>query len=144
MLLNVLEKDENYILQEEPDEQVNFSKTLATIIPEIISRLCCRCSRSIKKDIFLFLKKVYTSNNRQSYHHLDILLNRLMESFSVSEKLTSFNDFIEIKIPSTIFPVEENKLLPMINFVDLNKNDVKEKYNNRSVLIRNEEGGNDQ
>lgn len=130
MLLNVLEKDENYILQEEPDEQVNFSKTLATIIPEIISRLCCRCSRSIKKDIFLFVKKVYTSNNRRSYHHLDILLNRLMESFSVSEKLTLFSDFIEIKIPSTIFPVEENKLLPMINFVDLNKNDVKEKYNN--------------
>ena len=130
MLLNVLEKDEKYILQEEPDEQFNFSKILATILPEIISRLCCRCSSSIKKDIFLFLKKVYTSNDRRSYYHLDILLNRLMESFSVSEKIELFNDFIEIKIPSTIFPIEENKLLPMINFVDLNKNDVKKKYNN--------------
>lgn len=130
MLLSVLEKDENYILQEEPDEQFNFSKILATILPEIISRLCCRCSSSIKKDIFIFLKKVYTSDNRRNYHHLDILLNRLMESFSVSEKIELFNDFIEIKIPSRIFPVEENKLLPMINFVDLSKTDVKKKFNN--------------
>lgn len=55
-------------------------------------------------------------------------MQRLMESFSITEKIKLFNDFLEIKIPESIYPVEEDKLLPAINFIDLHKNDIANKY----------------
>lgn len=73
-LLQVLEKNETYILQNETNGQFNFAKTLATILPEIISRLCCRCSGSVKERIFAFLKKsIYLSKQTMLYKHGHII-----------------------------------------------------------------------
>lgn len=64
----------------------NFGKILARILPEILSRLCSKCSLSSKRRIFLFLLEVCKSPYRKNYDGTERLMKRLLSSFTVRQR----------------------------------------------------------
>ena len=64
----------------------NFGKTLAKVLPEVLSRLCSKCSLSSKRRIFLFLLEVCKSPYRENYDGTERLMKRLLNSFKVRQR----------------------------------------------------------
>ncbi len=74
-----IQKGRNFL----PD---NFGKALAKVLPEILSRLCCKCSLSYKHRLLLFLLEVYKSPYRENYDGNNKLMYRLLDSFTVRQR----------------------------------------------------------
>ena len=64
----------------------NFGKILAKVLPEILSRLCCRCSLPFKHRILHFLLGVYKSPYRRNYERAERLMRRLMGSLNMRQQ----------------------------------------------------------
>ena len=64
----------------------NFGKILARVLPEVLSRLCSKCSLSSKRRIFLFLLEVCKSPYRKNYDGTERLMKRLLSSFTVRQR----------------------------------------------------------
>ena len=64
----------------------NFGKILASVLPEVLSRLCSKCSLSSKRRIFLFLLEVCESPYRENYDGTERLMKRLLSSFTVRQR----------------------------------------------------------
>ena len=86
----------------------NFGKILAKVLPEILSRLCCKCSLSAKHRLVHFLLKVYKSAYRENYDGTKELMKRLLGSFSMRERFDlipklldfPFTESYELKAPN--------------------------------------------
>lgn len=63
----------------------NMGLRIATIAPEIISRLVVKCSFDSKKKILDFLSKVYNSNFKRNYNGIKELVKRLITSWPYEE-----------------------------------------------------------
>ena len=79
----------------------NFGKILAKVLPEILSRLCCKCSLPSKRRIFLFLLEVYKSPYRKNYDGTEKLMRRLLDSFTVRQRFDLIPKLLD-------FPFTEN------------------------------------
>ena len=60
----------------------NFEKVLARVVPEILSRLCCKCSSKSRDRLFDFLLSIYQSDHRGKYEGIRNLTERLLSAFS--------------------------------------------------------------
>ncbi len=76
----------------------NLGIHLAKIIPEILSRLCVKCSENASDKIFDFLKKVYQSENRYKYDNINNLVERLIVSWSTNQKYRKIPELLKIPI----------------------------------------------
>ena len=95
----------------------NFGKVLAKVLPEILSRLCCRCSLPSKYRILHFLLGVYESPYRGNYDKTQRLTKRLLDSFSIRQRFDLIPTLLD-------FPYTENYELHApnpFNFLDLDK-----------------------
>ena len=70
----------------------------AKVIPEILSRLCCRCSREAKDRLVLFLQTIYESEDREKYGGIGHLAARLMEACSVEHRVELIPRLLEVPI----------------------------------------------
>ena len=57
---------------------------IAKVVPEIISRLCCRCSDKIKEKVTDFLIHLYRSPDRTRYKGISRLLQKVIEALSIN------------------------------------------------------------
>lgn len=62
-----------------------FAISLSTVIPEILSRLCVKCSYDIKINLLCFLKELYLCEFRDNYKGVMNLVKRLIKSFSENQ-----------------------------------------------------------
>ncbi len=76
----------------------NFGILLAKVIPEILSRLCCRCSPDAKERLLDFLVGIYRSDDRSAYEGIKNLTPRLLEAFSVEQRIKAIPKLLEIPI----------------------------------------------
>ena len=76
----------------------NISNISAQILPEILSRLCCKCSLEILDSILEFIKIVYNSGKCDNYSGMDSLVKRLINSYKYDELLERIKIFIEFPI----------------------------------------------
>lgn len=60
----------------------NFAVVLALVIPEILSRLCVKCSDNAKFKLLDFLNKLYLSENKRKFKGISNLTERLISSLS--------------------------------------------------------------
>ena len=60
----------------------NFGTMLAGVVPEVLSRLCCRCSPAMWERLFAFLIDVYRSDHKESYKGINNLTERLLQAAS--------------------------------------------------------------
>ena len=70
----------------------------AKVIPEILSRLCCKCSREAKDRLFMFLRTVYEWDDREKYGGIRHLGARLMEACSVPHRVELIPRLLEMPI----------------------------------------------
>jgi hypothetical protein len=77
-----------------------FAISLSTVIPEILSRLCLKCSYDIKIKLLGFTRDLYLSDdiNRSKYKGVDKLVKYLIKSFSFQEQYKLIPELLKFPI----------------------------------------------
>ena len=115
--LGALEKNSKEIQKGSNFSPDNFEKVLAKVLPEILSRLCCKCSLSAKNRLISFLLKIYKSAYRENYDGIDKLTKRLLNAFTVRQRFDLIPKLLD-------FPFPQSYMLPPSNpfvFLDLDE-----------------------
>lgn len=97
--LDALNKSQNDIHAGDTFRSVNFGIRLAQLLPEVISRLCCKCSDDTKHRILSFITGIYASPNQTKYKNINYLLGRLISSLSEVEQYKLIPSLLNIPFP---------------------------------------------
>lgn len=99
----------------------SYGVRLAQLLPEIISRLCCKCSGEMKHRILEFITGIYASPNKTNYRNVKNLLNRLISSMSEVEQYSLVPDLLKIPFPKDLnLHVKDEYLNPFL-MLELNQ-----------------------
>ena len=103
--LEVLINSASEIAKGNTYKNATFAISLSTVIPEILSRLCVKCSYTVKIKMLHFLKELYLSDaiNQSKYKGIDKLVRFLTESFSLQEQYELIPALLEFP---TIYDIE--------------------------------------
>lgn len=99
----------------------NYGVRLAQFLPEVISRLCCKCSGKSKHLILKFVTRVYTLPEKINYRNVKNLLNRLISSMSEVERYSLVPDLLEISFPEDLNLLVKDDFLNPFLLLELNK-----------------------
>lgn len=119
--LEVLDKSQEGIQTENPNKSDNFSAVLTKVVPEILSRLCCKCSTESKTKLINFLLKIYKSDQKSNYGGIQNLTKRLISSFTVQQKVDLIPLLLDFPILFNLSPKVELEFTNPFQFLDLNK-----------------------
>ncbi|BFM39949.1 anti-phage defense-associated sirtuin Dsr2 [Synechocystis sp. LKSZ1] len=107
--LDALNKCRNDIYAGDTFRQDSYSVRLSQLLPEIISRLCCKCSGKMKHRVFEFVHGIYTSPNKTNYRNIKSLTIRLISSMSEVEQYMLVPDLLKIPFPEDLSPLVKNE-----------------------------------
>ena len=99
----------------------NFGTLLAGVLPEILSRLCCKCSRDAREMLLDWLLEVYRSERRPNYQGIRYLTARLLEAVPVAERVAIVPTLLQFPILTELKPLEEREYLNPFDFLVLSK-----------------------
>ena len=99
------------------DEQ-NFGIVLAGIVPEILSRLCSRCSYETKEDLLEFLFEVYESEHKLKFQGIGSLVRRLVGSCPIHELAGMIPRFVRFSFPAGIGDMHNRDFPNPFTFVE--------------------------
>ncbi|OQW96726.1 MAG: hypothetical protein BWK74_07840 [Desulfobacteraceae bacterium A6] len=99
----------------------NFGILLAQVIPEIVSRLCCKCSNEAKYKLIDFLFDIYKSDQRNKYRGIRHLTERLLRSFSCHQRFELIHRLLEFPIPGDLHPIVEDEFINPFYFLEIDK-----------------------
>lgn len=102
----------------------NFGILSVQIVPEILSRLCCKCSKDKKLLLLGFLRKVYASEYKNNYRGIYNLLKRLLETFSVYEQYQLLPKLVEIPYPKNTSVGTEREYVNPFHLINIRKADL--------------------
>lgn len=102
----------------------SYGVRLAQLLPEIISRLCCKCSNELKIRILEFVTGVYASPKKSNYRNIKNLTKRLLSSMSEVEQYTLIPDLLKIPFPENLNPIVEDEFLNPFLLLDLDQKPV--------------------
>ncbi len=97
--LNALAKCSDDIRMGDINRNYNYGVRLAQLLPEVISRLCCRCSDETKGRIFKFISELYDSPDKAKYRNVEGLFRRLLDSMSEVERYSLIPDLLKTPFP---------------------------------------------
>jgi len=100
------------------DEQ-GFGDRLALVVPEILSRLCCKCTFDAKEELVEFLLDVYTSEHKMKYRGVRNLVQRLLEALTAEEQTAIIPRLLEFPILDNLAPIEQLEFVNPFNFVQI-------------------------
>lgn len=89
----------------------NIGTVLAGLVPEILSRLCCKCSLESKMKLFSFLQDVYRSESKGNYSGIKNLTIRLLESFSAKQRMDLFPQILGFPVMENLTPQEQSEFI---------------------------------
>ena len=115
------------ILDKVQDEKQisNFSTVLAKVVPEILSRLCCKCSMESKEKLIKLLLKIYESDHKRIYSGIQNLTKRLMNSFTAQQRLNLIPILLNFQIPANLSSYNDFSFTHPFQFLDIDKKDIK-------------------
>lgn len=122
--LNALEKSRNDIQAGSDIYANNFGVLLARVIPEILSRLCCKCSLEAKNKLLDFLSDVYKTDQRIKYRGISNLTKRLIESYSARQQLNIIPKLLEFPVLENLDAREDKEFLNPFSFLEIDKEQV--------------------
>ena len=99
----------------------NFGTLLAGVLPEILSRLCCKCSRGAREMLLDWLLEVYRSEHRLNYQGIRYVTERLLEAVPVAERIAIVPKLLQFPILTELGPLEGREYLNPFDFLDLSK-----------------------
>ena len=103
----------------DPRRQPNFGTLIAGVVPEILSRLCCKSSWPCRKRIVDWLLDVYRSEHLSKYDGVRHLVTRLIESSSAGERVAMIPKLLEFPIPANLDVIEQSEYPNPFDFLDL-------------------------
>lgn len=89
----------------------NFAEFAASVFPQILSRLCCKCSVEVLDELLELVLDIYNNNCRQNYNNVDKLIERLMRAFSQTQKRERITKLLK-------FPLMHNDSISQRQFPD--------------------------
>ena len=81
------------------------------MIPEILSRMCCKCSRETKGDLLILLANIYKSEHRFKYKGVGALVKRLLISYSDQEQYEIIPKLLDFPVLGVV-PLPAQKEFP--------------------------------
>ena len=97
----------------------NFEKVLAGVVPEILSRLCCKCSPQSRDRLFDFLFGVYQSDHRGKYGEIRKLTERLLSAFPAQQRYDLIPRLLEFPVVESSDPIEARNFINPFHFLSL-------------------------
>ena len=89
----------------------HFGSRLAKVVPEILSRLCCKCSDDARNRVFNFLVRVYRSVAKGSYAGIGNLTERLLASYAIHRRCELVPRLLEFPILSNLHDLEKREFV---------------------------------
>ena len=114
--LDILEGAISDIRSGNPINRSNFGVVLAKVIPEILSRLCCKCSTDSKEKLVDFLLGVYNSEHKHNYGGIQSLTKRLLDAFSVRQRFDLIPKLLDFPVLSDI-GISEHEFINPFRFL---------------------------
>lgn len=99
--------------------QNNFAIVLASVIPEILSRLCVKCSDETRFKLLEFLKSLYSSDQKLKFDNLAKLTERLINSFSNEIQYKLLPKLLEFPILSNLHFIIEREFPEPFHFLSI-------------------------
>lgn len=99
----------------------NYGVRLAQFLPEVISRLCCKCSSETKRRVLEFIAGLYASPDKSSYRNVRNLTMRLISSMSEAEQYNMVPDLLKIPFPEDLNLIVKDEFLNPFLFLEINK-----------------------
>ena len=99
----------------------NFGVVLAKVVPEILSRLCCKCSFEAKEKLLDFLLDVYQLEYRGNYGGIRKLTERLLRAFSVQQRFDLIPRLLDFPVLGNLNPLEENEFIIPFQCLELDR-----------------------
>jgi hypothetical protein len=99
----------------------SYSVNLAQLLPEVISRLCCKCSGETKHRVLEFVAGIYASPDKMNYRNVKNLTNRLISSMSEVEQYSLVPDLLKIPFPEDLNLLVKNEFLNPFLLLELNQ-----------------------
>lgn len=97
----------------------NIGTHLINFLPELMSRLCVKCSTEYHQKLFNYLVSIYSSGSRAHYHKTEILTKRLVNSWQKKDLLILIQQILE-KFPIRLIGKNHHQKFPdPLTFVDL-------------------------
>lgn len=119
--LDALEKCRDDIHAGDAFHNQNFAVRLAQLLPEVISRLCCKCSGKTKRRVLDFVTGIYASPDKTSYQNVKNLTRRLISSMSEMERYNLVPDLLKIPFPEALNPLIEDDYPNPFLLLDFNQ-----------------------
>ncbi len=119
--LDLLDKCQKKIQEGTAVLNDNYGVCLASLLPEVISRLCCKCSIEIKCRILDFIRELYSSPDKVKYTGVGNLTQRLIESLSKKEQYNWVPDLLRISYPQNLDIRVANDFFNPFHFLTIDK-----------------------
>lgn len=98
-------------------EKKTLEQRLALILPEVISRLCCKCSTTVKSEVFSLIDFIYQSPFKVNYGGVKNLSKRLVDSLTDTELAQFLPAMLKIKPPRDLDFRTENEFPPLFQIL---------------------------
>ncbi len=119
--LDALDKCRDDIRAGDVSRNKNYGVRLAQLLPEVMSRLCCKCSGEMKYRILEFVTGIYRSPDKTKYLNIKKLTERLIDSMSKEEQYSLVPDLLEIPFPENLNPIVRNEFPNPFLLLELNQ-----------------------
>jgi len=96
--ISILKREEQEIAKSNVFTNRTFAISLSTMLPEVLARLCVKCSKDIKIDLFDFLKYISNSNYKSNYKGVNNLIKYLIKSLPNNEIVELLPSLLEFPI----------------------------------------------
>jgi hypothetical protein len=97
--LNALNKCRDEINAGDAVRNDSYGVRLSQLLPEVMSRLCCKCSGETKLRVLEFVTGIYASPDKRNYRNMKNLSKRLISSMSEVEQYNLIPDLLKIPFP---------------------------------------------
>ena len=99
----------------------NFGSRLAQIGPEVLSRLCSKCSPDVRMELLDFLSYAYRADVKNRFAGIRNLTYRLLQALTVQERVDAIPRLLDFPIVSHPSPLVEREYVNPFIFLDLTK-----------------------
>jgi hypothetical protein len=119
--LDALSKCRNDIHSGDAFRNDSYGVRLAQLLPEVMSRLCCKCSGETKRGVLEFVTGIYASPDKTNYRNVKNLTQRLLISMSEVEQYRLVPDLLKIPFPENLNLLVKDEFLNPFLLLELNQ-----------------------
>ncbi len=119
--LDVLNKCRDDIHASDAFRNDSYAVRLAQLLPEVISRLCCKCAGETKRRVLDFVTGIYGSPDKTNYRNVKNLTQRLISSMSEVEQYSLVPDLLKIPFPENLSLLVKDEFLNPFLLLELNQ-----------------------